>query len=85
MEEPGKAAGNRIAIIGAASVIVMIALLAYFGMQQEEPEPTVPSSEWTRAPEGGVKVDLPETPLRTVPIEPAEGPSEETADQSEQE
>lgn len=84
MEDQGKAASNRFVIIGAASVIVIIVFLAYVGMQQDDDEPTVPSTEWTAAPEGGVEVDLPETPMRNVPVEPESDPAEETAEPSEE-
>lgn len=37
-----------------------------------------PSTEWTTAPEGGVEVDLPDTPMRVVPEE--EAPSGEDSE-----
>lgn len=40
--------------------------------QRAEPAPSSvsqPSSEWTTAPEGGVKVNLPETPMTNVPAQ----------------
>jgi len=35
----------------------------------QAPETTLPSDEFTTAPEGGVPVQLPETPMTTTPIE----------------
>ncbi|KWV92119.1 hypothetical protein AUC45_13350 [Erythrobacter sp. YT30] len=39
------------------------------GEQAPERELEQPSTEWTTAPEGGVEVDLPDTPMRVVPEE----------------
>ena len=35
----------------------------------EEPETALPSDEFTTAPEGGVPVQLPDTPMTNTPIE----------------
>lgn len=40
-----------------------------FGTEQATPPAEPPSTEWTTAPEDGVPVDLPNTPVRAVPIE----------------
>ncbi|MDJ0977578.1 MAG: hypothetical protein QNI87_03500 [Erythrobacter sp.] len=39
----------------------------FLGERAPEREPEQPTDEWTTAPEDGVKVDLPEAPLRIVP------------------
>lgn len=54
-----------LALIGTA-----IAAGAYYWFEQiraEREAPPRPSPEWTTAPEGGVEVDLPETPMTNVP------------------
>lgn len=44
--------------------------------------PAVPSTEWTTAPEGGIPVQLPETPMTNVPVENL-GPEADEPDQQE--
>ncbi|NVE96001.1 hypothetical protein [Altererythrobacter lutimaris] len=51
------------------ALLIIAGVWAFFGdafsgseVPAEEPQP--PSTEWTTAPEGGVEVDLPETPMR---------------------
>lgn len=55
---------------------VLFAILAYWFYDPigevavpEEPETTLPSDEFKTAPEGGVPVRLPETPMTSKPIE----------------
>ena len=48
--------------------------------QSAEPAPSSasqPSSEWTTAPEGGVKVNLPETPMTNAPVDAPNSDSEQ--------
>lgn len=40
-----------------------------------------PSAEWTTRPEGGVEVDLPDTPMTNAPIEEEEAPDANREDE----
>lgn len=76
MTDPGDNPPERgnwfwIVIIG-----VLFAILAYWFYNPvgdvpvaEEPEAALPSDEFTTAPQGGVPVQLPETPMTNTPIE----------------
>ncbi len=64
------------------ALLIIAGVLTLFGdvfsgkeVPAEEPQP--PSTEWTTAPEGGVEVDLPETPMRAA--EPEAAPQAEAA------
>jgi len=57
-------------------IAVLFAILIYWFFDPvgevpvaEEPEATLPSDEFTTAPEGGVPVQLPETPMTNTPTE----------------
>jgi hypothetical protein len=54
-------------------LIVVGAVFFFTDIVRQDPaperEPQVPSTEWTTAPEGGVEIDLPDTPVRVVPDE----------------
>lgn len=74
--------GSKITPFWATMIVILIGLglLVLFSdffttRQQPEQEPQPPSTEWTTAPEGGVEVDLPATPLET---------AQPTADATEQ-
>lgn len=72
------ATGNK-SIISPFWAIVIVLLIIVGGVffftevtrQDQAPERELepPSTEWTTAPEGGVEVDLPDTPVRVVPEE----------------
>ncbi len=50
------------------------------GSERTSQEPQAQSTEWAPAPEGGVEVETPETPMRNVPMEngdPATGTAAE--------
>lgn len=70
-----KGRGRRTATILLLIVGIVVAVGAYYWFAQlrtERVEPTRPDPEWTTAPEGGVKVNLPETPMTNVPRDDAE-------------
>ncbi len=57
-------------------IILLFAILIYWFYDPvgevpvaEEPETALPSDEFTTAPEGGVPVQLPETPFTSAPME----------------
>lgn len=54
-----------ITLVIIAGVLVLVRDVLTTGEQPAQ-EPQPPSTEWTTAPEGGVKVDLPDTPMRAV-------------------
>jgi hypothetical protein len=57
-------------ILALAGLAVAVGAWYYFNEMRsirEMPPPPPPSTEWTTAPEGGVEVDLPETPMTNVP------------------
>lgn len=72
------ASGNKptISPFWAIVIVLLIIVGAVFFftdnmLQDQVPagELEPPSTEWTTAPEGGVEVDLPDTPIRVVPDE----------------
>lgn len=53
------------------TLLIILGVLVLFrdvlmGTEQPAQESEPPSTEWTTAPEGGVEVDLPDTPIRAV-------------------
>ena len=69
MNQDRKSTLIRVVVIVVASVAILFTFRTYLGNEEPEPDFGPPSSEWTTAPEGGVEVNLPETPMRNVPIE----------------
>lgn len=67
-------------MIGLLIVAGVVVVLGEFGGESEAPAPDAPapSTEWTTAPEGGVEVNLPETPIRNVEREDAATEDEAT-------
>lgn len=72
------ATGNKSSISPFWAVVIILLIIAggifFFTdvlRQDQAPERELepPSTEWTTAPEGGVEVDLPDTPMRVVPEE----------------
>lgn len=65
-------------------LLVVGAVFFFTDIMRQDPVPErelePPSTEWTTAPEGGVEVDLPDTPMRVVPDEettPEDAPRDE--------
>ncbi len=60
-----------IAAVLALLVLIALFYFAPFRTIEPGPAPSPQSSEWTTAPEGAaVKVELPKTPVTSVPLEP---------------
>jgi len=64
-------------------VVILVAIAAFwFAMPRNQPEeiaeaePAHQADEWVVAPEGGIDVNLPETPMTNAPVE---GAAEEVA------
>ena len=80
-EKPGFSRTRNIWIFLIVLGIVLGGLWLWIQSEQRvEPAPSStskPSSEWTTTPEGGVKVDLPETPMRNVPVEGSDSDPEQ--------
>jgi len=82
MDETKQSSGRMVVIIAVLSLGIIVALLFLYQPREETSEPVPTSSEWTTAPEDGVEVNLPEAPIRAVPIEP-EGNGPANADASD--
>jgi len=76
MNEDRKPFLIKVGVLVVATVAVLMILRVYFADREPEPEVSPPSSEWTTAPERGVDVNLPETPMHNVPVETPESESE---------
>lgn len=63
---------RNLAFIVLASAAVVAGAYCYFDRIRPDREevPPRPNPDFTTAPEGGVKVDLPETPMTNVPSAP---------------
>lgn len=74
---------RNLAFIVLASAAVVAGAYYYFDRIRPDREqvPPRPNPDFTTAPEGGVKVDLPETPMTNVPSAPpvAENKQPDTA------
>jgi|GEM_PF-3015506 len=64
---------GKVGVIVVATLAVLMILRVYFADREPNPEVSPPSTEWTTAPESGVDVNLPETPMINVPVETSEG------------
>ena len=82
MNQDRKSTLTKVVVIVVASVAILLIFRTYFYDEEAVPDMSPPSTEWTTAPEGGVEVNLPETPMRNVPIE---GTDDETDAESERE
>jgi hypothetical protein len=61
-----------LAVIVAAGAIWLYSMQERPSTRDRYADP--PSAEWTTRPEGGVEVDLPDTPMTNVPLEDSETP-----------
>ncbi len=63
---------RNLAVIVLASAAILAGAYYYVGKLRLDREqvPPRPNPDFTTAPEGGVKVDLPETPMTNVPSAP---------------
>lgn len=72
MSERTKKTTRNLAFIVLASAATVAGAYYYFDRIRPDREqmPPRPNPDFTTAPEGGVKVDLPETPMTNVPSAP---------------
>lgn len=72
MSDKAKKATRNLAFIVLASAAIVAGAYYYIGRIRPDDEqlPPRPNSDFTIAPEGGVKVNLPETPMTNVPSAP---------------
>ncbi|MCZ8370787.1 MAG: hypothetical protein O9293_12610 [Porphyrobacter sp.] len=72
MSNKTKRVTRNLAFIGLASAAVVAGAYYYFDRIRPDREqvPSRPNPDLTTAPTGGVKVDLPETPMTNVPSAP---------------
>lgn len=72
MSEKATKTTRNLALIVLASAAAVAGAYYYFDRIRPDREqaPPRPNPDFTTAPEGGVKVDLPETPMTNVPSAP---------------
>jgi len=83
MNDEEQNSSRRAIVIAVVSLAVIATVVVFFQSRQEAREPVPQSTEWVTRPAGGVEVDLPDTPMKAVPIDPAEGEAGGVADPDE--